>query len=70
LSCSSAFTSALKQDRETKLGIYRGAGGTGDATADATSEALLIRDLAVDAQVDAEPASPKPQPVATGTVTV
>ena len=59
MSCSSAFTSALKQDRETKLGIYRGPGGTGDAVNDAASEAILTvqaRDAAIAAKNSAESA--------------
>jgi hypothetical protein len=39
------------------LGIYRGAGGTGDAVADSSSEALLIRSLVIDAQADADAAA-------------
>jgi hypothetical protein len=38
------------------LSIYRGAGGSGDATADSSSEALLIRELAVEVQADADAA--------------
>jgi hypothetical protein len=37
--------------------IYRGAGGSGDATADSSSEALLIRELAIEVQADADAAS-------------
>jgi hypothetical protein len=37
--------------------IYRGAGGSGDATADSSSEALLIRELVADADADALSAS-------------
>jgi len=39
------------------LGIYRGAGGTGDAVADSSSEALLVRELAVEVQADADAAA-------------
>ena len=38
------------------MGIYRGAGGSGDATADASSEASLIKVLAVEVQADADAA--------------
>lgn len=39
------------------MSIYRGAGGSGDATADSSSEALLIRELAVEVQADADAAA-------------
>ena len=37
--------------------IYRGAGGSGDATADSSSEALLVRELAIEVQADADAAA-------------
>jgi hypothetical protein len=37
--------------------IYRGAGGSGDATADSSSEALLIRELVAEADADATAAA-------------
>jgi hypothetical protein len=39
------------------LGIYRGAGGTGDAVADSSSEALLVRNLSIEVQADADAAA-------------
>lgn len=39
------------------MGIYRGAGGTGDAIADSSSEALLVRNLAIEVQADADSAA-------------
>jgi hypothetical protein len=39
------------------MSIYRGAGGAGDAVADGSSEALLIRELAIEVQVDADAAA-------------
>jgi hypothetical protein len=39
------------------MGIYRGAGGTGDAVNDASSEAVLVQQLANEAQADADAAS-------------
>lgn len=39
------------------MGIYRGAGGTGDAVADSSSEALLVRNLAIEVQADADAAA-------------
>lgn len=39
------------------MGIYRGAGGTGDAVADSSSEALLVRQLAIEVQADADAAA-------------
>ena len=38
------------------MAIYRGPGGSGDATADSSSEVLLVRQLAVDVQADADAA--------------
>jgi len=37
--------------------IYRGPGGAGDAVADSSSEALLVRELAIEAQADADAAA-------------
>lgn len=39
------------------MGIYRGAGGVGDATNDGYSEASIIRELAAEVQVDADNAA-------------
>jgi hypothetical protein len=39
------------------MAIYRGAGGSGDATADSSSEALLVRELAAQSAIDAASAA-------------